>query len=184
MDFPATPIEDLLDTAAPAAAQVTLWLAGHTLTGARIVSWNRHAGILVCRGGIGFTDEDIHYIRAVQIQGLTLRVPAPRPESERLSPEIRDALRYAAGYPISLAIRPDAFLTTPAALAAWLEAIVGAVALLEPYREPMQAQIDQILLREGAATAVLGGSTLILEATPDNIPTPESIRAAIEPLLL
>ncbi|MBL8235776.1 MAG: hypothetical protein JNM66_00050 [Bryobacterales bacterium] len=173
-------IEDILDSA---SGQISLWLGGHTLNAARLVSWNRDTGLLVCRGGSGFTDEDVHYIRAAHIQGVTLRVAAPRTESDRLGPEIREALRQAAGYPLSVAIRPDAFASEPAALAAWLQHIVEAVALLEPQREAMQAQIDQILLREGTAVAVLGGSSLILEATPEAIPAAETIRAAIAPLL-
>lgn len=174
-------IEDILDSA---EGQITLWLAGHTLSSAKIVSWNRAAGLLTCRGGNGFTDEDVHYIRAAHIQGITLRVPAPRLESDRLGSEIRDALRQAAGYPISLAIRPDAFTNAPIPLAAWLKNILAAITALEFHREAMQAQIDQILLREGDTPAVLGGSTLILEATPDAIPPAEIIKSAIEPLLL
>lgn len=173
-------IEDILDTA---SGQISLWLSGHTLNAARLVSWNRATGLLICRGGNGFTDEDVHYIRAAQIQGVTLRVAAPRLESDRLGPEVREALRQAAGYPLSLAIRPDAFANSLEPLAAWLRHVVEAVTLLEPQRDAMQAQIDQILLREGAAVAVLGGSTLILEATPAAIPAAEEIRAAIALLL-
>ncbi|MFN0104500.1 MAG: hypothetical protein ACKV2U_20735 [Bryobacteraceae bacterium] len=183
MDFTAIPFEDILDDVVVDAAQVTLWLSSQTLTAARIVSWSRHAGVLVCRGGNGFTDEDIHYIRASNIQGLTLRLHAPRSESDRLGLEVRDAIRQAAGYPVSLAIRPDAFANAPVPLAAWLRNIIGAVTLLEPHRDAMQAQIDQILLREGAAVAVLGGGTLILEATPEAIPSQEEIRTAIASLL-
>ncbi len=174
-------IEDILDSA---EGQVTLWLPGHTLSSARLVSWDREAGLLICRGGNGFTDEDVHYLRAAHIQGVTLRVPAPRQESDRLGAEIRDALRQAAGYPVSLAIRPDAFVDAPDPLATWLKNIVAAIQALEVHSKALQAQVDQILLREGATPAVLGGSTLILEATPDAIPAPEIIRAAIEPLLL
>ena len=183
MDLIAAPIEDILDDAVPTAAQVTLWLAGQSLTAARLVSWDRQAGILVCRGGATFTDEDIHYIRAASIQALTLRVSAPRQESDRPGPEIREALRHAAGYPVSLAIRPDAFVGGPIPLAAWLENIVEAVVALAPQREALQAAVDQILLREGTAVAVLGGNTLILEATPGSIPAAEQIRAAIAALL-
>ncbi|MBI2688561.1 MAG: hypothetical protein HYX27_19845 [Acidobacteria bacterium] len=184
MDLTAAPIEDILDAAATSSAQITVWLSGHSLAGARIAAWSRHDRILVCRGGNGFTDDDIHYIRSADIQALTVRVPAPRPESDRLGAEVRDAIRHAAGYPVSLAIRPDAFANAAAPLAAWLENITLAITAMEPLHEAFQAQIDQILLREGATPAVLGGSTLILEATPDNIPSPEVLRAAIEPLLL
>lgn len=173
-------IEDILDTA---TGQISVWLNGHTVTAARIVSWSRPDGLLICRGGNGFTDEDVHYIRATQIQGLTLRVPATRPESDRFGPEIREELRHAAGYPVSLAIYPGAFANDPSPLSAWLTNIMIAVAHLAPHREAIQSQIDQILLREGGGIAVLGGGTLILEATPAAIPEPEAIRAAIAALL-
>jgi len=184
LDFTAIPIEDALDLAAPTGGPITLLLPGHTLTGVRIAGWNRAAGILLCRGGNGFTDEDVHYIRVAQIQAMTLRAPAPRAESDRLGADIRDALRHAAGYPLSLAIRPDAFLSAPGPLSLWLANIVEAVTALDVLREPFQAQVDQILLREGETSAVLGGSTLILEARPEAIPSAPAIRAAIEPLLL
>lgn len=174
-------IEDILDTA---SGQITVWLGGQVLTAARFVSWHREEATLVCRGGSGFTDEDIHYIRAAGIQAVTLRVPAPPNESDRLGAGIREALRQAAGYPLSLAIRPDSFSGSPGPLAVWLETIVDAVVLLEPHREALQSQVNQVLLREGSAIAVLGGSTLILEATAESIPSAETLRAAIEPLLL
>ena len=181
MDAIATPIEDILDRA---EGQISLWLAGHTLTSARFVSWDRAAGLLVCRGGNGFTDEDVHYIRVSVIQGVTLRVPAPRPESDRLGVAVREALRQAAGYPLSLAIRPDAFVDDAEGLAAWLKNVVASIQALEAHREALQSQVDQILLREGDLAAVLGGSTLILEARPGAIPAVETIRGAIAPLLL
>jgi hypothetical protein len=173
-------IEDILDNA---SGQITVWLHGNQLTGARFVSWHREDGTLVCRGGNGFTDEDVHYIRASGIQGVTVRVAAARSESDRLGAGVRESLREAAGYPVSLAIRPDAFANAPSALNAWLQNIIAAVRLLEPLREALQSQVDQILLREGSAIAVLGGSTLILEATPEAVPSTEVLRTSIEPLL-
>lgn len=183
MDLSALPLEDILDNAAAESAQATLWLAGQTLAAARIVSWSRESGILVCRGGHGFTDEDIHYIRAAHLHGLSLRMPAPRTESDRLGADVRESLRNAAGYPVSLVIRPDAFAGAPVQLAAWCASIIEAVGALGAQREPLQAAVDQILLREGNSLAVLGGSTLILEASPAAIPSPDQIRAAIESLL-
>ncbi len=183
MDLSSLSLEDILDAAAHASPQLTLWLAGQSLTATRLVSWNRHSGVLVCRGGNGFTDEDVHYIRIAHVHGLTLRAPAPRQESDRLGPEIRDALRQAAGYPLSLVLRPNTFPGADAPLAAWLKNIVEAITLLEPLRDPLQASVDQVLLREGDAVAVLGGSTLILEASPEQIPSPLEIRNAIAPLL-
>lgn len=178
-------IEDLLDQAAVSNPTLTLWLAGQSLTAARLVSWDRASGLLVCRGGNGFTDDDVHYLHAAHILGVTLRQPAQSAtkEPDRLGPEVRDALRSAAGYPLSLAIRPDAFRDEPGPLSAWLESIVAAIALLEPLRDALQSQVDQVLLRQGDTLAVLGGSTLILEATPSQIPTPDELRAAIDPLL-
>jgi hypothetical protein len=173
-------IEDILDTA---SGQITIWLPGQLLSSARLVSWTRQDAMLICRGGNGFTDEDMHYIRASSIQAVTLRAPAPPNDSDRLGAAVREALRLAAGYPLSLAIRPDTFSNSPDPLAAWLRNIIDAVTLLEPLRDALQSQVDQILLREGSAVAVLGGSTLILEATPESIPGAEKIRAAIEPLL-
>lgn len=183
MDSPASSFEDLLDAAVPGAQRVTLWLAGHTLSATRLVSWSRQSGVLVCRGGSGFTDEDIHYIRVAHLHGLSLRVPAPRQESDRLGAEIRAALRAAAGYPISLAIRPNAFASAPVPLVAWCSQIVAAIAGLESQREALRSAVDQILLREGDVIAVLGGSTLILEANPDATPSAENIREAIARLL-
>lgn len=178
-------IEDLLDQSASSNPTLTLWLPGQPLTAARLVSWDRASGLLVCRGGHGFTDDDVHYLRSSHILGVTLRQPAQSPakEPDRLSPEVRDAIRLAAGYPLSLAIRANAFVDQPAALASWLESIVAAITLLEPLRDALQSQVDQILLREGDTLAVLGGSTLILEAAPSRIPTPDQLRAAIDPLL-
>jgi len=173
-------IEDILDAA---TGQVTVWLSGNTLTAARIVSWNRQSGILVCRGGNGFTDEDIHHICAGKIQGLTLRVAAPLPESDRIGADIRDAIRKAAGYPVSLVVHPGAFSGTVVPLGEWLSNILGAITLLAPHREAIHKQIDQILLREGTGIAVLGGSTLILEAAPELVPSAEEIRSAIAGLL-
>ena len=183
MDLSSLSLEDILDSAAHSTPQLTLWLAGQSLTATRLVSWNRHSGVLVCRGGNGFTDEDIHYLRISHVHGLTLRAPAPRQESDRLGPEVRDALRQAAGYPVSLVLRPNAFPGADAPLAAWLKNVVEAISLLEPLRDPLQASVEQILLREGDSIAVLGGSTLILEASPLRIPSPLEIRNAIAPLL-
>lgn len=184
MELSAAPIEDLLDAAAPSSPQLTLWLAGHTLTAARLVSWNRAAGVLVCRGGNGYTDEDVHFLRAAALQGLTLRFPSARTEADRVGTELREALREAAGYPVGLVVRPDAFRSSPAELAAWIGNLVSTLALLEPFLDAFRAQIDQILLREGATLAILGGSTLTLEARPESVPEPPALRAAIAPLLL
>ena len=173
-------IEDILDGA---TGQIGLWLAGHSLTAARIVSWNRSDGLLVCRGGAGYTDDDVHYVRVAHIQGVTLRDPAPRSESDRLGTQVRDELRQTAGYSLSLAIHPEAFAHDAAALELWLRSILAAITALTPHREAMQAQIDQILLREGESIAVLGGSTLILEARPAAVPSVDEIRAAIAALL-
>jgi hypothetical protein len=180
----AAPLEDLLDQAVTATAVATLWLPHQTLTAARLVSWCRASGVLVCRGGNGFTDDDVHFLRAASIQGISLRIPAPRTEKDRIGPAMREALRQAAGYPLSLAVRPDAFPGADDALALWLKAIIEAVASLDPLREPLQKEVDQILLREGASTAILGGSTLILEATPAAIPAATDLRAAIAALLV
>ena len=184
MDLPSRPLEDLLDDLAAAAAQLTVHTASLTLTGTRVAAWNRLTGMLVCRGGNGYTDEDVHFLRAESIQALTYRLPAAKPDTDRLGAEVRESIRQAAGYPVSLVLRPNTFAEDDDALAEWLANIVEALAgLLDPQRKELQASIDQILLREGEFPAIVGGATLFLEATPDRIPPAEQIRTAIVTLL-
>ena len=180
MDLSSRPLEDLLDDLAAAAAQLTVHTASLTLTGTRVAAWNRLTGMLVCRGGNGYTDDDVHFLRAEAIQSITYRAPAAKPDADRLSAEARESIRQAAGYPVSLALRPNTFAEADDALAEWIKNIVDALAgLLEPQRKELQAAIDQILLREGSFPVIVGGATLILEASPDAIPDAETIRKSI-----
>lgn len=184
MDLSSRPLEDLLDDLTAAAAQLTVHTAGLTLTGTRLAAWNRLTGMLVCRGGNGYTDDDVHFLRAESIEGITYRLPASKPDPDRLGVEIRESVRQAAGYPVSLVLRPNTFAEDDDALKEWIENIVDALTgLLEPQRKEMQASIDQILLREGEFPAIVGGATLFLEAMPGQIPTAVQIRTAIVTLL-
>jgi hypothetical protein len=184
LDLSSRPLEDLLDDLAAAAAQLTVHTASLTLTGTRVAAWNRLTGMLVCRGGNGYTDDDVHFLRAESIQGITYRLPAAKPDTDRLGVENRESVRQAAGYPVSLVLRPNTFAENDDALQEWIENIVEALTgLLDPQREALQASIDQILLREGEFPAIVGGATLFLEAMPDRIPPAEQIRTAIVTLL-
>lgn len=183
MDLSPLPLENILAALAAEGNPVALWFNGQTLAGVRLISWDPGSGTLVCRGGHGFADDDVHFVRGDHLEGVTVRLPASRPDSDRLGSKIREALRTAAAYPVNLAVRPDAFTAAPEPLAVWCANIVEAVAELGSGRQAMQAVVDQILLREGNSVAVLGGSTLILEARPTSIPPASEIRAAIERLL-
>jgi hypothetical protein len=146
------------------------------------VSWDASAGIAICRGGEGYTSEDHHYIRAEHIQAITYRIPVASP-TERISDTVREAVRRAAGFPIGLMARPGVLDGHPEAFAEWLLAITAALSELcsrDPVQAALRSAVDQILLREGDQPAILGGSSLILEARPGRIPRAEELSRAIE----
>lgn len=153
------------------------------MTAARALGWDAESGIATLRGGDGFTEDDVHFVRAAHCVSLTLRLPAPRPANDPIGAAGRAAVRSAAGYPLSLAMRPGTLEGEGEALEAWLSAVAAALERLGAYRKPMEALVDQILLREGPGVAFLGGNTLILEAEPGRIPTVEAIETNIAALL-
>lgn len=204
--LPARPLADILDAvaAAPSSVRVTFWLAAHAIRAATLMSWDRESGIAVCRGGEGFSDEEVHYIPASDVCGLSVRLgpgkyhllsfgemPAPsanqlsRIELERRIGEVRDHIRMAAGAPVGLVARGETLGDSPShrsLYGQWLAALCDAVTLVcaeAPGREAFRAGIEQILMRRGGEVARLGGSTLIVEAEPGAIPTADQLREAI-----
>jgi len=201
--LPARPLEDILDIALREAVPLFIATANQNITGCRAIAIDRQSGVVVCRAGAGFLDEDIHYIRIATITGITVRVtpaaahhfsfglmPPPPEESaaqqefDRLVAALRDQLRQSAGYQLSLIARPELFDLDPVSRAAWFKDIadaVGVVCALEPVRKKFQSNVDQIMLRAGDNPARLGGSTLFLESAPGI--TAELLKNAIEVLL-
>jgi hypothetical protein len=196
-------LEDVLEVAIRQAVPVSIATAQQNFVGCRAIAVDSDAGIVVCRAGAGFLDDDIHYIRLAAVTSLTTRVSpaeahhfsfglmAPPPESsaarqefDRLTAALRDQLRQSAGYQLSLVARAELSDVDAGTRAAWYKAIadaVGAVCALEPVRKKFQMSVDQIMLRTGENPARLGGSTLFLEAAPGV--TAESLKSAIEILL-
>ncbi len=201
--LPARPLEDILDVAIREAVPLSIATANQQVVGCRAIAIDTDAGVVVCRAGAGFLDDDIHYIRLAAITSLTARLgpstahhfsfglmpPPPessaaRQEFDRLTVALRDQLRQSAGYQLSLVARPELSELEAETRAAWFKAIgdaVGAVCALEPVRKKFQVSVDQIMLRTGDNPARLGGSTLFLEAAPDV--TADSLKTAIEILL-
>lgn len=201
--LPARPLEDILAVALREAVPLSIATANQNIVGCRAIAIDQDAGIVVCRAGAGFLDDDIHYIRLAAITSLTARLgPAtahhfsfglmpPPPESsaarqefDRLTGALRDQLRQSAGYQLSLIARPELSDLEADTRASWFKAIADAVAAicaLEPARKKFQMSVDQIMLRTGDNPARLGGSTLFLEAAPET--TAESLKTAIEILL-
>ncbi len=201
--LPARPLEDILDVALREAVPLTIATANQNIVGCRAIAIDKQAGVVVCRAGAGFLDDDIHYIRLAAITNVTARIgpatahhfsfglmpPPPeasaaRQEFDRLVAALRDQLRQSAGYQLSLIARPELADLDAVARAAWFKAVAdafAAICALEPVRKKVQMSVDQIMLRSGGNPARLGGSTLFLESAPDT--TAESLKAAIEILL-
>jgi hypothetical protein len=196
--LPARPVTEILDAVAAATGlRVSFWLSGHAIRSAELLAWDGNAEIAVCRGGEGFSEEEIHYVPLVRLGAgkyhlLSFgQMPEPpanqisRIELERMIAEVRDQIRMAAGAPVGLVARGETLGDGPAhrtLYRQWLESLREAVAAVcadAGGRETFRAAVEQILMRRGGTPVSLGGSTLIVETEPDAIPGAEDLRVAI-----
>ncbi|MBM3787381.1 MAG: hypothetical protein FJW30_23730 [Acidobacteria bacterium] len=167
-------LEDVAAFAAQTKSVVTIHFPGHSLLNVKAAEFHGDTGLLVCTG------DETHYVRLSTVSALSLRKASEEPEHPHAA--LREELRHAVGYPLSLHVRVD---LPPEELTQWVGAIATALAgvcELEPVREQFQATVDQILLRAGEATVRLGGSTLFFEHN-GKARTAEEIKRAVEVLL-